>query len=239
MPVLLLCQGDSTARNHLKRAIEARYGINPPVIESLKIDFRGRARAKIGPISAWVPLDASLSLRFPGQFRWEVTIKPLKLPVETRVEAFDGEFYRVQKRNHKPELVTDKTALDSVRRRLRAFSAILLTPLSDTHIMVSDSGMNDIIAEDPSIKDGVRLSMLDDFSLDYVTTRCLNPETDLIQRLRISIGDEQHPVDGLMLPHKMMVFWDDEASIEIEPTAVHMNPTFNHSTFSLLNSAFV
>lgn len=239
MPVLLLCQGDPTARDYLKRAIEARYGINPPVIESLKIDFRGRARAKIGPISAWMPLDARLYLRFPAEFRWQVTIKPLKLPVETRTEAFDGEFYRVQKRGNKPVPVTDSGAVNSMRRRLRAFSAILLTPLSDTHIRISDGGMNDIIAEDPSVKDGVRLSMRPDFTLDYVTTRCMNPETNDMQTMRISIDSEQHPVDDLMLPHKMMLFWDDEASIEIEPTAVHMNPTFNHSTFSLLNSAFV
>ena len=38
MPVLLLAQGDPRAKDMLRKAIEARYGLRPVPLESLKLD---------------------------------------------------------------------------------------------------------------------------------------------------------------------------------------------------------
>ena len=35
MPVLLLARGDQDSKSLLRRAIEARYGLGPPAIETL------------------------------------------------------------------------------------------------------------------------------------------------------------------------------------------------------------
>ncbi len=56
MPVLLLARGDQESKALLRRAIEARYGLGPPVLETLKLQLKGRARAKVGPVTTWVPL---------------------------------------------------------------------------------------------------------------------------------------------------------------------------------------
>lgn len=48
MPVLLMARGDQSARLALGRAIEARYGMRPPVLDTLQVDFAGRAYVKVG-----------------------------------------------------------------------------------------------------------------------------------------------------------------------------------------------
>ena len=42
MPVLLLAQGDPQAKDLLRKAIHARYGLRPPALDSLHINFKGR-----------------------------------------------------------------------------------------------------------------------------------------------------------------------------------------------------
>ena len=75
MPVLLLAQGDTTSKDMLRHAIEARYGLRPPVLESLQIDFKGRVRAKLGPINTWVPVEATAYFNFPTSMRWDFSVK--------------------------------------------------------------------------------------------------------------------------------------------------------------------
>ena len=66
MPVLLLAQGDAEARDLLRKAIEARYGPRPPALDSLKIDFNGRTRIKVGPVMTWVPRAPSRRAAIPA-----------------------------------------------------------------------------------------------------------------------------------------------------------------------------
>src|SRR5690349_10616716 len=103
MPVLLLARGDQESRTLLRRALEARYGLGPPAIETLKLQLKGRTRMKIGPVATWVPLEGTAYFKFPFFIRWNFTMRPAGVALSSGEEAFDGEVCR---KRHNREAVT-------------------------------------------------------------------------------------------------------------------------------------
>lgn len=233
MPVLLLCRGENEAKNRLRAAIEARYGKNPPAIEKIRIGFEGRTRVKMGPVTTWVPVAAQASFVFPTHLRWDFTVKPLSLPVQKGIEVFDGKTYRTQRvigrdtKSGKTDLIT------SARGRLWQMAAILLTPMSDYYIEVSNSGPNSIKAVNTKLNDSVDIYLRENYTVDYAVVQCFNPDTERQQNLYLNLSHEQIPVNGLMLPKRVASFWDNEPYFEMSPTKVEQNPDLPDDYFTL------
>lgn len=232
MPVLLLCYGDKEAKDLLRLAIEARYGINPPVIESLCVEFKGRARVKVGPITTWVPVDARASFVLPDKIRWDFTVKPLRLPVQHGSEAYDGEEHRSLKKG----IITDEALMISMRRRLGAIAAMLLTPLSDMSIKLTAIDERCFAAEHTKEDDTVTLCVREDHSLAHTQVTCINPDTEKEQTFTLRLSEEQAPVDELMLPVEIKAFWDDNPYFEVKPNKVEVNPDFAEGVFTLADT---
>ncbi|NWF70190.1 MAG: hypothetical protein HXY40_13980 [Chloroflexi bacterium] len=234
MPVLLLAQGDVKARDLLKKAISARYGFNPPALESLRIDFKGRARAKVGPITAWVPVEVTASFCFPTKMRWDFTVKPIGVPVQRGVEAFDGQQYRRLRGGGSPVLVKDANALQSMRRRLWSVAALLLTPLGEHFVRLAANDDGSLQATHTQLNDAVNMLLRPDHSLERVQVECVNPDNERAQTFVLKAAETQAPVDGLMLPTKVSTFWDDEPYFEAEPVRVCSDARFQDSLFTLV-----
>jgi hypothetical protein len=234
MPVLLLCQGDDDAKTMLRRAIEARYGINPPALESLHLTFKGGMSFKLGPVTTRVPLTVQARFRFPTYLRWDFVVKPMKLPVQRGIEAFDGQVYRSTRgSNQTPDEVTSPDVISSVRSRLWAMASILLTPLSDHYIKITHCGDSCLQAENTKLNDTVKLHFSEDGTMDYAEVYCLNPDTEQYQTMTLRMEDGQMPVDGLMLPKKISAYWDDDFAYEMQPETARMNPTIDTGLFTL------
>lgn len=234
MPVLLLAYGDPKAKDLLRRAIEARYGVLPPVLDALRLDFRGRARAKVGPVTAWVPLEATAYFRFPDAMRWDFVIKPLGLSVQRGVEALHENVHRVL-RGKQAVIVSDPTQLAYLRRRLWAVAALLLTPLGDSYVKLSlnDGVSGSFQVTNTHIDDTVNVYLHPDFTMESVQVDCVNPDTNRQQRFIMRLSPEQLVLDELLLPRKIEVFWDQEPAFEIEPVRVEKNPVLAKSIFTL------
>jgi hypothetical protein len=233
MPVLLLAQGDAKARDTLKKAIGARYGFTPPAIESLRIDFKGRARVKVGPVSAWVPVEVSASFRFPTHMRWDFTVKPIGVPVQRGVEAYDGQQYRRVRGSSSPTLMNDEAVISSMRRRLWSVAALLLTPLGEHFVKLTSSDDGSINVTHTQLHDAVNMVLRANHTLERVQVECVNPDTERVQWFMMQVSEAQAPVDGLMLPSKINTFWDNEPYFEVEPVAVNSNPQLSDSLFTL------
>jgi hypothetical protein len=233
MPVLLLCQGDVAGKDMLRRAIEARYSINPPAIESLQIAFKGRARIKLGPVKTWIPVEAAASFVFPTHLRWDFVVKPLNLPVQRGIETFDGATYRMARGGSKPNEILETKVIASARGRLWAMAALLLTPMSDYYIKISPCGVNCIEALNTKLNDSVKMYLRDDYSVDYAEVECLNPDTQTLQKHTLRLENSQCPVDGLMLPSKVSAYWDDEIYYEMQPVKVDAHPELPEALFNL------
>ena len=136
-------------------AIEARYGMNPPAIEKIRVGFEGRTRINMGPVSTWVPVSAEASFVFPTHLRWDFTMKPLNLPVQRGVEAFDGKTYRTQRAIGRDTKSVQTDFISSARGRLWQMATILLTPMSDYYIEVANCGLNGIKAVNTKLNDSV------------------------------------------------------------------------------------
>jgi len=231
MPVLLLAQGDPEARTLLRQAIEARYGLQPPAIESLKLDFKGRARVKVGPITTWVPVDATAYFRFPTAMRWDFTVKPMGVPVRRGVEAFDGSSYRTTRGGNEPTVIDDADQVSSLRRRLWAIAAFLLTPMGEMFVKLSSTGNNSFVATNTQLNDAVNLHLHPNNTLDFVDVECLNPDTEQQQKFFIRLSEAQAPINSLMLPSKISTFWDDDPYYEVEPIQAEINPAISDEVF--------
>ncbi len=233
MPVLLLAQGDAKARDLLKKAISARYGFNPPAIESLRIDFKGRARAKVGPITAWVPVEVLASFRFPTQMRWDFTVKTIGVALQNGIEAYDGQQYRRARGSSSPSLMNDEAAVSSMRRRMWSVAALLLTPLGEHFVKLTSNDDGSLNATNTQLNDTVKMFLRANDTLERIEFECVNPDTDRTQMFSLQVAEQQTPVNGLMLPTTIHTFWDKEPYLEFEPVAVESNAQFSEAQFSL------
>lgn len=235
MPILLLAQGEPEAKDMLRQAIEARYGMRPPVLDSLQIDFKGKARVKVGPVMTNVPVDATAYFRFPNAMRWDFTVRPLGMAVQRGVEAFDGEVYRTTRGKKEPTIVEAPEHVHSMRRRLWAVASVLLTPLSELFVSLSVTGNYSFEATNTKLEDSATISLLANHKIDQVKVKCLNPDTNKEQEYTISLSDELVTLNELILPNKLTVSWDETFTFEIEPVRVDTNPPISNDTFHLVD----
>lgn len=233
MPVLLLAQGDAAAKDMLRRAIEARYGLRPPAIESLSIDFKGRARAKIGPVNTWVPVEAAARFLFPSAMRWDFTVRPAGVEIQRGSEAFDGKVYRRARGSQTPAVIDDSALVNSVQSRLWAMAAVLLTPLGEHFVKLAITGDHSFCATNTQINNAVELALRDNRTVDRASVTCLNPDSRQQQRFSLHLSENQMPVNDFMLPCKVNAFWDDDPYFEIEPVRADANLTLEEAVFSL------
>ncbi len=233
MPVLLLAQGDQAARAILRQAIEARYGTRPPALDHLKIDFEGRAHVRVGPVKTWVPVDVNAYFSFPTAMRWDFAVKPMGLPVQRGVEAFDGSTFRSTRGSKAPAEVTDPALVQSMQRRLWAVAAILLTPLSDMFVKLTTTSNYSFSAINTQLNDSAEVFLRFDQSIDYVKVHCLNPDNNHQQDYTLYPSEELTNIDDLLLPSKIKFFWDETPYFEATPVTVDTNPDFTDEVFTI------
>ncbi len=233
MPVLLLAQGDPQAKDLLRKAIQARYGLRPPALESLHINFRGRARTKIGPVNMWVPVEAIGRFCFPDKMRWDFAVKAVGVQVNSGTEAFDGASYRNTRRSKNAAVSTDQQQIESMQHRLWAIAAVMLTPLGEMFVKLKANTENEIEACNTRFNGAVNLHLRADQKLDYVVTDCQNPDTGKRETFRLQLSDELMSFGDLILPSKINAFWNDEPYFEIEPMDAAANPNIDSTVFEL------
>lgn len=233
MPVLLLAQGDAAAKDLLRNAIEARYGTRPPALDSLKIDFKGRSRVKVGPVKTWVPLDMTAYFRFPTAMRWDFVVRPMGLAVQRGVEAYDGETYRTVRGSKAATVVTDEATVQSMRRRLWAVASILLTPLSDLYVQLDAISEQQFGATNTRLDDRAEVTLRPDHTMEQVTVTCLNPDSGKDAQYAVQITEALVTIGDLILPARLSMSWDGQPSFEVEPTQIESNPDIPDQVFQL------
>jgi hypothetical protein len=233
VPVLLLAQGDPQAKEMLRNAIQGRYGLRPPALESLRLDFKGRARTKIGPFSTWVPVQAAARFHFPRSMRWNFIVKAAGVQIGSGAEAFDGKTYRTARGGKAVSVSEDAETIRSLQRRLWAIAAVLLTPLGEQFVKLEALGENHLQATNTQMNVAVNLHLRADQSLDYVETACLNLDTGRQQSFTLRLDREQVSINDMIVPGKISAFWDNAPYFEVKPGLVEVNPPFPEAVFRL------
>lgn len=233
MPVLLLAQGDARAKDMLRKAIEGRYGLRPPALESLKLQLKGRAPAKVGPITTWVPFEAVTQFRFPRSLRWDYTVKMVGVQFANGLEVFDGVNYHSMQ-SGKPLEVSDNAGMvTSMQRRLWSVAALFLTPLGEQYSKLEAKSDKELQVTHTQLNSVVTLHLRADQSLEYVETSCLNPDTQKEQLYTVMLSEDQVSLNDVILPAKISAFWDDDPFFEAHPTLVELNPAIPDNVFTL------
>lgn len=232
MPVLLLAKGDAQAKSALRAAIETRYGSRPPVIDTLQIGMKGRGYVSVGTAKAWIPTKLLACFRFPVASRWDIAAKPAKQSWRRQIEAFDGRIYR-RMHGKVPTPIHDEGLVSSMRSRSWAMAAIMLTPLSDTHVELSMTGEHSIRAVNSRLGDAVEIFFHSDNTIEHVRTHCINPSTGHLEYYTISLSDAMLHLDGLMMPARIAGSWNNVPSFVAKPVSMKNNRQFPDGFFSL------
>jgi hypothetical protein len=234
MPVLLLARGDKEGRELLRKAIEARYGLGAPAIDTLKLHIEGRARTKVGPVTLWVPLESTAYFGFPSRGRFEYAVRAAGVPVRSGLSAFDTEVYLRQQKTGQPEIISEPELVRAARLRLCAAAGMLLTPLALENMEIKATGRRSFEATNLETKDTLHVTLHDDYTLDSVSTSCINPEHDnREQLLTLQSAGGQRIVDDLILPDKVNVLWDNMLEYELTPVKVEANIPLEDAFFRL------
>jgi hypothetical protein len=233
MPVLLLARGDQNARDLLKKAIEARYGTRPPMIESMHIDFAGRTRARVGPITTWVPMEMTARFQLPSAMRWDFVAKPAGVSMRRGTESYDGEKLRSRTGNGQPTLIEDAAVIDAVQNRLWAIAALLLTPLGDHFVELTEVDDLTFTARNTQVNTSVYVHLQPDYRIDFVAVNTFNTEANSVQQLRLSTAPELTAFDDLLLPSQINASWDGTPWFEMSPSAAQNNPDIPPGVFTL------
>lgn len=234
MPVLLLARGDKEGRDLLRKALEARYGLGAPAVETLKIRLEGRSRTKLGPLTMWVPLEATLFFRFPNCARWDYSMRAAGVAMRSGASAFDGTHYRKQHKNGQLEEIAQPEHVRAARIRLTVAAGMLLTPFAQEYIELRATGSRSFEAINITTSDTVHITLHDDFTVDSVSASCLNPEQDFREQLfTLQSFGGQRAVDDFIMPEKISVTWDNVPEYELSPVAVESNPTLDDPFFRL------
>ncbi|HVU10025.1 MAG TPA: hypothetical protein VHD90_02055 [Phototrophicaceae bacterium] len=233
MPVLLLARGDQPSRTLLRRAIEARYGLGAPALETCKLEVKGRARAKIGPVATWVTLEGTSYLKFPFLLRWNFSMRPAGVAITSSALAFDGEVARRRDGKDRVTVVEGAAEAVSMRARLWAVCAALLTPLTEHYVELKTIDARSFEARHTEAKIAARLHLHDDDTLDFTATECLNPASGTQETFTLQLSDGQTMFGDLMMPRKIAVLWGDQAEIEIAPVKAECNIPLDDSLFRL------
>ncbi len=231
MPVLLLAQGDQASRTLLRNAIEARYGLGPPALETLTIRFKGRQHVHLGPLALWANLDGTASFKFPLTVRWDYTARRAGLTFHKDSGSFADP---VMWRRQRDRVVTDDAALvESARARLWAGCAVLLIPLSEAFVelRMTDEFSFDAINADAGVTTHLRLNQ--DYSLAAVSTECVNPASGKQATFTIRLADGLALLDNLILPRDLTLLWNDQPEYELTPVSAASNDSLDEGFFRL------
>ncbi|MEP6989082.1 MAG: hypothetical protein ABI970_25995 [Chloroflexota bacterium] len=233
MPVLLLAQGDAQAKDLLRKAIHARYGLRPPALDSLHINFKGRARAKLGPVNMWVPVEAIGRFCFPDKMRWDFAVKAVGVQLNSGTESFDGTTYHTTRKS-KSVGSDEKQQAESMQHRLWAIAAVMLTPLGEMFVKLKYNTANELEACNTRFNGAVNLHLRADQTLNYVETSCQNPDSGRQEMFTLRLSDELVSFGDLILPSKISAFWNNESYFEIEPMDAAANVTIEDDVFALV-----
>jgi hypothetical protein len=165
--------------------------------------------------------------------RWDYRVRSIGLEIQRGTDAFDGSVYRRLRGNSAPERIENEDTAASLRRRLWAIAALLLTPLGEAFVKLSTVGEASLEAASTEIGGVVMMQFRADHSVESVAVDCLNPDNDRQQRFTLRVSEEQGLVNDFMLPHTISAFWDSDPYFEMQPVRVETNPQIEKAVFSL------
>ncbi|MFZ4827703.1 MAG: DUF6544 family protein [Phototrophicaceae bacterium] len=237
MPVLLMARGDQPSRLALGQAIEARYGMRPPVLDSLQVDFEGRARIKLGFFMTWVPVHVTAYFAFPNRMRWDFAVRPVGVPIQKGIESYDGRYFRRIRGNGAAEVIETLDVVHSAQQRLWAVAALLLTPLGEHYVSLRHVDDTHFTAAHYDLGTEVTLALNADYTLAQVSTHCWNADAEQQQLYQLHIEGELANLNDILLPSKIIAYWNDEPSFEVKPISLILNPTIPDAIFELGNES--
>ena len=220
MSFLTLARGDAAALALLKRAVSARYGPRPVVVESAHVSMIAQAKGPLGlPAKAFI----TASYIAASHWRWEETRKLFGLSLGSTLASFDGGAYyerigQVLTQTAEPE------ALLGARSRLWAELALFLSPLTQPGVMLTAVDDQTFKASPEGYQSVVATIQLnEDASVRQIETVCYLTAEKRSVSLILRPQEGMQTFEGFIFPRQIRYEWGDSATtygiIKIEANA--------------------
>jgi hypothetical protein len=237
MSFLTLAQGDSVGKGLLKKLLSARYGASPPALDTLRIHYEGKSRARLGPIPLWANVKATSTYRFPDRMKWEFHVKVLRVFNSSYSTAFDGTTVYEYERGQYTH-TTDPDIIRSAQLRVWSETVFFISPLmadervrvekieDDPHSFRAYAPDSDDVLVTVHLREG-------DGQLDEIELKRYNSVDRQTQLQRLRARGELTRVDGLIMPQTLERYWEDELQMALTPVQVELNPALTEADFRL------
>ena len=195
--------------------------------------LKGRARAKIGPVATWVPVEGTAYFKFPFSMRWNFTMRPAGVSLSSGEEAFDSMVCR-KRHNREPIIaVSDAEQVASSQARVWTAGAVLLMPLTEYYVELSMSGERELDATNTDAHITTRLTLKEDHTLDSTADRVYQPlhwQTAEFLDSTVRRAGSHRRFDAAAQNHCL---WDSQPEFELAPVAVEINAAYSEALFRL------
>jgi len=227
---LSLARGDQSARALLQRAIKARYGPRPVVLNSLRVTMTAQSKGLFG-----IPMRETVQMAFVDVTHWQrkATRKWLFLNRGSEVESYDGgAVYFGEGSNI--QTTTEPLVVESVRRRLLATRAMLLTPLTQEGNTLKSLDNHTFQAyPDDAPGDAITIRLNPDDTVAAVECNRYNRLTQQRQLFVLRPAVELQTINDTVIPKTLTYLWGDNPPTTYQIEAVEVNPKIPLTEFTL------
>ncbi|MBN1966553.1 MAG: hypothetical protein JW910_18015 [Anaerolineae bacterium] len=235
MSFFLLAQADPVGRDLLKKLVVARYGGSPPALDTLRVKFQGRSRAQVWGFQMWARVEATATYQFPDRYRWDFSLRLLRVLRSSFTTSFDGSAVYEQ-RGLRATRDAEAEAVESARRRAWAETVFFVSPLIvNERVRVEGIDMSSFRAIRPggSVENAAIVRLDEQHRLREIEIERMDPADGLPKRQCLRPSGDLVRVDGLVLPQRVGRFWDDELFMELSPVGAELNPELSPDDFVL------
>lgn len=230
MSFLTLARGDAAALALLKRAVAARYGLRPVVVESVRLSMTGQAKGPLG-----LPAQALTTVSYvnSSHWRWDQTRKMFGLTLGSTVASFDGGAY-YERSGKATDQYKEPDVVQGARSRLWAELALFLSPLTlpgvmltavdDTTFKASPEGFQSVIAT---------ISLNDDSTIKQVDASGYRVAQKRAVSLTIRPEAEMQTFESFIFPRQIRYEWGDAVTETYTVTRIEANPKIPLTDFTM------
>lgn len=227
---LSLSRGDKEAQDLLQRAVSARYGLRPVMIESLRLTMSGKSKGLFG-----LPVKVQVHSAYVGMthWRWEQSSKLLGLTTAKTIESFDaGAYYRAER--GRVQAFQDPRIVESYRRRIWAMQALFLTPLTQDGAILKVAGDRAFQAiPEAHPEDVATVYLHPDFTVAAIEIERFRPMDE--RRLPYMLRPEGGLVtlNELVLPAQITYQWGGGEPVTYSVVGTEVNPVIPLTEFTM------
>jgi len=230
MSFLTLARGDADAIALLKRAVSARYGPRPVVVESARLSMTTQSKGPLG-----LPAQVTTTASYVGatHWRWDQTRKLFGIMLGSSVASFDGGAY-YERAGKVLTQSNDQEALMGARSRLWGELAMFVSPMTQPGVMLTAVDEKTFKASPEGYQSIVATIQLnEDASVNKIEVKAYRVLEKRTVSLTLKPQEGMQTFGNFLFPKQIRYEWGDSVVETFTVNQVEANPKIPLTDFTM------